>query len=319
MPPSADRLLWSHPSQDTDARAMSNVLTLITDPVRRLLSDIHVNKAVGYLEEVGAAVGAPDWLAPGIACDLPFDSADPAAAQKRLRDRFNGAPLDIAAQPAAGRRKRVLIADMDSTMITIETLDMLAALLGYADEVARITDKAMNGEIRFRDALRARLALLEGENASGIDDVNAAVDYTPGGQTLVQTMRANGAYCALVSGGFTFTADMVRDELGFDEARANRLIVENGRLAGRAAEPILGREAKLEALRELCARHDVSEAEALAVGDGANDLDMITAAGMGVAFRAKPVVAAEARFTVEYGDLTAVLYLQGYRQGQFVA
>jgi len=297
---------------------MNNVLTLITDPVRRLLSDIHVDKAVAYLEQTGATVGTPDWLAPGIACDLPFDGADPAAAQTHVRGRFNGAPLDIAAQAAAGRRKRILIADMDSTMITIETLDMLAASLGYADEVARITDKAMNGEIRFRDSLRARLALLEGEDASGIDEVNAAVDYTPGGRALVQTMRANGAYCALVSGGFTFTADMVRDELGFDEARANELLIEDGRLAGRAAEPILGREAKLDALRELCARHGVSEAEAVAVGDGANDLDMIGAAGMGVAFRAKPVVAAEARFTVEHGDLTALLYLQGYRTDEIV-
>ena len=298
---------------------MDNVLTLITDPIRRLLSDIHVNKAVRYLEEAGAEVGSPDWLAPGIACDIPFTGPEPVATQARLRDRFNGAPLDIAAQASVGRRKRILIADMDSTMITIETLDMLAALLGYADEVARITDRAMNGEIRFRDALRARLALLEGEDASGIDEVNAAVDYTPGGRALVQTMRANGAYCALVSGGFTFTADMVRDELGFDEARANRLIVENGRLAGRAEEPILGREAKLDTLRELCARHGVTEADALAVGDGANDLDMIVAAGMGVAYRAKPVVAAEARFTIEQGDLSALLYLQGYRKSDIVA
>ncbi len=297
---------------------MDNVLTLITDPVRRLLSDIHVNKAVAYLQETGASVGAPDWLAPGVACDVPFGGTDAMAAHRHLRDRFDTAPLDVAAQPAAGRRKRVLIADMDSTMITIETLDMLAALLGYADEVARITDRAMNGEIRFRDALRSRLALLEGEDASGIDEVNAAVDYTPGGRALVQTMKANGAYCALVSGGFTFTAEMVRDELGFDEARANRLIVENGRLAGRAEEPILGREAKLETLRELCTRHRVTTAEAVAVGDGANDLDMIAAAGMGVAFRAKPVVAAEARFTVEYGDLSALLYLQGYRSGEIV-
>jgi len=298
---------------------MDNVLTLIADPARRNLSQIHVDKAARYLEQSGAtAVDPARWLAEGIACDLPFNGVDPHVAEQDVRRQFNGAPLDLAAQPVDGRRKKLLIADMDSTIITIETLDTLAALCGHADAVAEITERAMNGELNFRESLRTRLAMLEGEDAARIDDVNRAVRYTSGAPELIATLRAHGTYCALVSGGFTFTAHMVRDALGFDEARANTMVIENGRLAGRATEPLLGREAKLTALQELTGTLGITPDATIAVGDGANDLAMITAAGLGVAFRAKPIVSQQARFRVQHGDLTAILYLQGYREDELV-
>jgi phosphoserine phosphatase len=253
-------------------------------------------------------------LADGVAAELAFETADPRAALRELLAALGDAPVDVAVLPAENRRKRLLVADMDSTMIEQECLDELAGALGLKETVSAITDRAMRGEIAFEPALRERVALLDGLPAK--ETVEAVlrdhISLTPGGRALVATMRANGAYCALVSGGFTVFTGPVASWLGFDEHRSNRLEVEGGRLTGRVAEPILGREAKLAAIEELARSGGLRRGETLAVGDGANDLAMLQAAGLGVAFRAKPAVAAAAHARIDHGDLTALLYLQGY-------
>lgn len=227
--------------------------------------------------------------------------------------------VDVNFVPALNRRKRLLIADMDSTMIPVECIDEVADFAGVRDEVVAITEPAMRGEISFDDALRARVALLKGLPEAKLQDVyDERVSLNPGARILVQTMKANGAHTALVSGGFTFFTQRVAAAAGFHEHRANTLKADNGALTGETGLPILGRAAKLEALGEIAARLGISEQEALAVGDGANDLAMIGAAGLGAAFRAKPVVAAEADVSIHHGDLTALLYLQGYTAEEFV-
>jgi phosphoserine phosphatase len=221
-------------------------------------------------------------------------------------------------QAVAGRRKRLLVADMDSTMIDQECIDELAAELGLKAHIAAITERAMRGEIAFEPALRERVGLLAGMELAVVPTLLATrISLSPGGRALVSTMRAHGAYTALVSGGFTVFTGPVAQALGFDEHRANRLVAEGGKLTGQVVEPILGAEAKRASLLSLCAARGLAPTEALAVGDGANDLPMIRAAGMGVAFRAKPKVAAEAAACIEHGDLTALLYLQGYRREDF--
>ena len=257
------------------------------------------------------------WLADAEAAefDLPARPAD-------FWDRWaelQPLGVDLAIQPAAGRKKRMLIADMDSTMIEQECIDELAEMLGIKDHVAAITARAMNGEIAFEPALRERVALLKGLRTGTIAEVIATrLTLASGARELVATMNASGAWTILVSGGFDIFTTEVAAMLGFREQQANRLLVEAEELTGMVAEPILGRAAKAEALREVAARLGISHADVVAVGDGANDLDMIRLAGMGVALHAKPAVAAEARFRIDHGDLTALLYLQGYRREEFI-
>ena len=223
-------------------------------------------------------------------------------------------------QEAAGRRKKILIADMDSTMIDQECIDELADEVGIKEHVAAITVRSMNGEIAFEPALRKRVALLKGLDATVVDAIIAKrITLASGGRELVATMKKHGAWTALVSGGFDVFTSRIGAKLGFDENRANRLIETDGKLAGAVAEPILGRAAKADALNEIAARLGLTPADAIAVGDGANDLDMIRLAGTGVALHAKPAVAAEAQVRIDHGDLTALLYIQGYRQEDFVA
>ncbi|WOI57614.1 phosphoserine phosphatase SerB [Palleronia sp. LCG004] len=257
------------------------------------------------------------WLSPDRAAE--FAMAQLPGNLGEVRDQAHGMRIDLVVQPAEGRRKRVLLADMDSTMIGQECIDELADMAGVGAEVSEITARAMNGELDFEGALRARVALLEGLDADVIERVwQERITLTPGGETLLATMKAGGAYCALVSGGFTAFTERVARRLGFDEHRANGLPVEAGRITGKVAEPILGREAKVAALEEICARIGVPVADAMAVGDGANDLGMLQLAGAGVALHAKPAVAAQVQRRVDFADLTALLYLQGYSDAEFV-
>jgi phosphoserine phosphatase len=238
---------------------------------------------------------------------------------KRLNDALADRPIDIAMLPARGRRKRLLIADMDSTMVAQECIDELATAAGVGEHVSAITGMAMRGELDFEAALRERLALLAQLPIERVHQLVETTRFTPGGRTLVQTMRAHGAFTVLVSGGFAPFTSHVAASLGFDEHRANELLVENGVLSGRAREPILGRDAKANALKELKGRLGLRDHETLAVGDGANDLEMIEAAGLGVAYHAKPILRKAAQVQIDHSDLTALLYLQGYSQDEFVA
>lgn len=261
------------------------------------------------------------WLAEGVACDLLLPEGTGAAeAEAALGAALAGAPVDVAVQDAAGRRKKLLIADMDSTMIDQECIDELADEVGIKAEVAAITAMSMNGEIAFEPALRQRVALLRGLDQSVIERLmRERITLASGARELVATMNRDGAYTALVSGGFTAFTSRIAADLGFREHRANTLLIDAGRLTGEVAEPILGREAKATALREICARLGIGLDRVIAVGDGANDLDMLALAGAGVALHAKPTVAAQAKIRIDHGDLTALLYLQGYRRGDFAA
>ncbi|GGD19729.1 phosphoserine phosphatase SerB [Sinisalibacter lacisalsi] len=270
------------------------------------------------VENLRNAWGGGDavWLAPGEAAEFSLP-ARPGNLWE-VWDDMQKLGVDLAVQPAAGRRKRMLIADMDSTMIRQECIDELADEAGVGAHVAAITARAMNGELGFEGALRERVGLLAGLDAGVIDKVlSERITYMPGGRALVATMRANGAYTVLVSGGFTAFASRVAAVLGFDEARANDLEIEAAKLTGRVVEPILGRAAKVAALEEVSARLGITPADAIAVGDGANDLGMLGLAGTGVALHAKPSVAAECDIRVNHGDLTALLYLQGYARADF--
>jgi phosphoserine phosphatase len=297
---------------------MDQVLTVIGDPASRALSQDRAEAARRILQHAGARTAAIDWLAPGIACDIPFAGLAPDAAEDAARRGFAGAPLDLAAQAAAGRRKALLVADMESTVIAQEMIDELAERFGLGARVAAITARAMAGELGFEDALITRVGLLAGLSMAAIDEVAARITLNPGARTLVQTMKSGGAYTALVSGGFTAFTRRVRDTCGFDEERANRLVIESGALTGRVAEPILGRQAKLEALQEIAAARGVPLAAVVAVGDGANDAVMLARAGLGVGYRPKAPARAAADVSIDQGDMTALLYLQGYRADEFV-
>jgi phosphoserine phosphatase len=302
---------------------MSLVLTLIcgsragASPAPRL-DDSMVARASAALRVAGARLAAPDWLDPPFACDLAFDGLDATAAERSVRAALAPLPVDLAAQPLAGRRKALLVADMDSTILVNETLDELAEEAGLGAAVAEISGRSMRGEVDFAQSLRVRVAMLEGLEAAALARTLSRVQIMSGARALIATMRAHGAHAALVSGGFTAFTRPIAERLGFDEDRANTLEFADGRLSGRMAEPILDANAKLAALTELAAARGIGLAETAAVGDGANDLPMLLAAGLGVAYRGKPMVAAGARFRIEHGDLAALLYFQGYRGGEIV-
>jgi len=295
---------------------MSLVATLICNPADPALDSTIVDGARAVLPSPGAA----RWLFNEVAVDIPFEgSNDIRGIENRLRAARGDLPIDIVVQPQALRRKKLFLADMDSTMIGQECVDELADFAGLKAHVADITERAMRGEIEFEPALRQRVALLRGLAVGVVDEVlKQRITPTPGGRQLVMTMRAHGAYTCLISGGFTLFTNAVAAMIGFQENRANELKIEDGKLAGRVAEPILGRAAKLATLIELRESFDLDDIDTLATGDGANDLGMIEAAGLGVAYHAKPAVAAAAAARIDHGDLTALLYIQGYRRDEFV-
>lgn len=296
---------------------MQNVATLLADPARADLSK-HASALAGdILVAAGAEIINVDWLDEGIACDVVFERLDCRTARRALADALRDTPCDMVVQPRQGRRKDLLVADMDATIVTGETLDDLAAHAGLKEPIAAITARAMNGEIDFRDALQERVAMLKGLPMSALEETADRIKLTDGARTLVQTMREFGAYTVLVSGGFKFFTSRIAATVGFHADQANRLEIVNHKLSGRVVEPILDKNAKLAALRRFARDHNIPMAETLATGDGANDLPMIRKAGMGVAFRAKPAVAAKAKICIRHGDLTALLYLQGYRRGDF--
>jgi phosphoserine phosphatase len=287
------------------------ILVLTADPAQPAI-DVHkIESAVGVQQPTRV-------LAPGIAVELYPKPDDPARILERARASIGQAPVDANLVPAAGRKKRLLVADMESTLIENEMLDDMAELLGIGAHVAEITRRAMNGELDFRAALATRVALLEGKPVDLLDRAARGIRIVPGAETLAATMRANGARTAIVSGGFTFFTALVRERLGFEQDFANRLDIANAKLVGTVAEPILGREAKLATLEKLAGHIGAPLESTITVGDGANDLAMLGAAGFGVAFRAKPAVAAQARLNIRHGDLTALLYLQGYTRAEFV-
>ena len=294
------------------------VLTLIS-AVRDGLAAETVDVLCDALRHLGADVGRPDWLAPRTVCDLPFTDLNEDQADAAARALLGDAPVDVLAQPVAERRKRLLIADMESTLIENEMLDELAEYVGKRAEIAEITARAMNGELDFRGALDARVKLLAGLDEAVLDESAKRIRYMPGAQALIQTMQANGAQTAIVSGGFRCYTTLVARKLGVGQDFGNSLEIKRGKLTGAVVPPVLGRQAKLETLVRLATEAGLPLAATLATGDGANDLDMIAAAGLGVAFRAKPIVAAQAKWRIMHGDLTALLYAQGYRAGEIVA
>lgn len=298
---------------------MHHTITLICNPANVVLDNAVISDLSDALEKAGGLTGPADWLDGPIAADLRCAGLQAEAIEDILRDALEDAPVDVVVHQAdEARRRKLLIADMDSTIITVECLDELADYAGKKAEVSAITERAMRGEIAFEDALRERIAMLAGLPESALERTySERVRLMPGARALARTMAASGAHTVLVSGGFSYFTGRVAKAAGFHAHRANRLIFENGRLTG-VADPVLGREAKLAALREFCSVYGIYEHQVMAVGDGANDLGMIQAAGMGVAFHAKPVVAIAARARIIHGDLTALLYLQGYRGGDIV-
>lgn len=295
---------------------MALVATLVANPSNPVLTAAIAEQAAEAVKASGLY-----WLADGIACDIALrDGTDAQAAEANILAVISNAPIDLVIQEQETRRKKLLIADMDSTMIGQECIDELAAEVGLKEKVATITARAMNGEIAFEPALRERVALLKGLPISVVDEVIAKrITLTPGGPELLATMKSKGHYTALVSGGFTVFTSRIAATLGFDENRANTLLEDGGILSGFVAEPILGKQAKVDALNEISARLGISPEEAIAVGDSANDLGMLHLAGAGVALHAKPAVAAEAQMRINHGDLTALLYIQGYRKTDFVS
>ena len=294
---------------------MAFVATLVANPSNPVLTPALAEAAAAAVDASGLY-----WLADGVACDIALkDGANPDWLEAILRSTVGEAPVDVVVQAAETRRKKLLIADMDSTMIGQECIDELAAEVGLKDKVANITARAMNGEIAFEPALIERVALLKGLPVGVIGDViEKRITLTPGGRELVATMKAKGYYTALVSGGFTVFTGPISAMLGFDENRANVLLQHEGQLTGEVAEPILGKQAKVDALVDITTRLGISTADAMAVGDGANDLGMLHLAGAGVALHAKPVVSAQVKIRIDYADLTALLYIQGYRKTDFV-
>ena len=296
---------------------MDNVLTLVSKPDLTIGDDL-VDKVSHVITARGGKIECKDWLSKGKAIDFIFTDASADEVETSVRHQVGSIAIDVLAQPVANRRKKLLVADMDSTIVEGETLDDFAALVGIGEKIAAITARAMNGEMNFEDALHERISMLAGVHVSIMQTTADELRLNPGAETLVRTMSANGAYTALVSGGFRFFTQRVADQIGFDFNRGNQLEIVDAHLTGKVIKPIVTKDVKVETLNQLAQEKSISVADAVTVGDGANDLPMLQAAGLGVAYHAKPVVVAEAQARVEHGDLTTLLYYQGYSEQEFV-
>ncbi|MEG9861489.1 MAG: phosphoserine phosphatase SerB [Parvularculales bacterium] len=294
---------------------MKYIMTLIGRSDSSALNDKTVMQAAATVQ----GAGEPRWLAPHKACDIPFNTPAPSEALAAVQRVLKDLPLDVVVQPTGGRRKKLLLADMDSTIIEQECLDEIAEKAGLGDKVASITRRSMTGEIEFEEALRTRVALLAGKPVSLLDDVwHMHITLTAGAHSLVATMSAHGATTALVSGGFTYFTNKIAKALGFDYHRANVLLQQNNCLTGKVEEPILGRDTKYRLLQEMRTSLGLTPEEIVAVGDGANDLDMVRGAGLGIAFHAKPILETAASACIRHNDLTALLYIQGYTAEEII-
>lgn len=296
---------------------MQSVVTLIGSSAQTL-SDGIVGDVRAALNALGAETAQPDWLAEGIACDIAFDGLSADQAEAAARMAMGDAALDVIAQSSEHRRKSLLLADMDSTMVTSETLDDLADFVGLKTEIAAITARAMNGELDFADALRERVGMLKGLAETALADTWEQIELSAGAETCVKTMAAHGTHCVLISGGFTFFTQKVAEICGFHESYANDFVIDGGKLTGSVVEPILTKDVKLKTLIDTAAAKGLSMVQTLTVGDGANDLPMLQAASLGVAYRGKPSVRDAAPARLDHADLTGLLYAQGYREEAFV-
>ena len=296
---------------------MPHTLTLISNPEKPSIHESHMTR-------IAAMIGdAPDWriLAEGEAVQLIVSR--PISSATKLRDDIRRALPDLAADiivvSGAPQRAALLVADMESTIIEQECLDELAELIGIRPQIEDITRRAMRGELDFEPALKERVSLLAGLSEEALETIyRERVTLMPGATTLIATLKAHGALCALVSGGFTYFAERVAARLGFDVTQSNRLVLVDGKLAGTVEEPILGRSAKADILQQLSQEKSIPLSATMAVGDGSNDLAMLALAGMGIAFRAKPAVAEAASIRIDHGDLTALLYVQGIQKAEFI-
>ena len=294
----------------------SHVLTLIGNAGSAPLEAVHIERVYRRL----AVTGKVDWLAEGMACDLIFESPLSAAdITDHARDALSGSAFDAVCTTPRGRRKKLLVSDMDSTVIDQECIDELGDAIGLGSRIRDITAAVVRGDMSFSDALRQRMALMKGiEHHMLISVYEDRISLKAGARTLVQTMRRDGALCILVSGGFSFFTHRIAERLGFHDHQGNELAIEDGKLTGAVLEPILGRSAKLKTLTKLCEEKGLQPSQVLAVGDGANDIEMIKAAGLGVSFHGSDSLKNQANACIDHGDLTALLYIQGYRKSEFV-
>lgn len=297
---------------------MQFVLTLIAADGTALNAEM-MEAVRSALRSLGAETGQPDWLAPDHACDLPFENISPDQADAATGSVIGNQRIDAIAQPTDGRRKSLLLADMDSTMVTSETLDDLAAQTGLGDVIAEITARTMNGELDFASSVKERVMMLKGLPISALDEAYKRIQISPGATTAVRTMKANGTHCLLISGGFTYFTSRIAEEIGFHEQMANDFIIEDDKLTGGVSDPVLTKDVKLDTLIARSGELGLPISASVCVGDGANDIPMLQAAGLGVAYRGKPSVKKEIPARLDHADLTGLLFAQGYRLDEFVA
>ena len=300
---------------------MDLVLTLIAPSGATKISDSLVQRVRNALNNLGAETTPADWLSPGKACDISFSglaAQQGEAVALSVISEKGPAKVDVISQALLGRKKKLLIADMDSTIVTSETLDELADFAGLKNEIAKITKSAMEGELGFEEAIEARVSMLKGLGEDALKKTLKRVKLTAGAKTLVATMKANGAHTILVSGGFSYFTDYISQEVGFDKSYGNSLIIKKGKLTGEVAKPILDKDTKLKVLLQTAAQKKLSLDETLSIGDGANDVPMLGAAGLGIAFHAHMIAAQAASARLNHADLTAVLYAQGYKIEELV-